>query len=261
MSPPPVRLAWAVRAGRSFHRSAHPSRGNGRGGERPCLPRRPPVTGVLAGCRSVGRSASRLGTEAANLVRERADVDRLVDAAGEAGCLEPVAVLPERRRTHRDHRILAVSSPSWSCRTTSTPCMSGSRRIQQVRHRACARPPARPPPVRSSPPARRTRLPRGRPGRACGSARCRRRRAPWSRAYPLAVPIRVVVARIDDLLVREGLRGLLESQPDLEVAAVCGDLDSLLAAVEAERPDVVVTDIRMPPGNSDEDAPGRRAAA
>ena len=45
---------------------------------------------------------------------------------------------------------------------------------------------------------------------------------------------------------------MLESQPDLEVAAVCGDLDSLLAAVEAERPDVVVTDIRMPPGNSDE---------
>jgi CheY-like chemotaxis protein len=52
--------------------------------------------------------------------------------------------------------------------------------------------------------------------------------------------------------VREGLRGLLESRPDLEVAAVCGDLDSLLAAVEAEEPDVVLTDIRMPPGNADE---------
>jgi DNA-binding NarL/FixJ family response regulator len=33
---------------------------------------------------------------------------------------------------------------------------------------------------------------------------------------------------------------------------VCGDLDSLLAAVEAERPDVVVTDVRMPPGDDDE---------
>ena len=33
---------------------------------------------------------------------------------------------------------------------------------------------------------------------------------------------------------------------------MCSDLDSLLAAVEAEHPDVVVTDIRMPPGNSDE---------
>jgi DNA-binding NarL/FixJ family response regulator len=45
---------------------------------------------------------------------------------------------------------------------------------------------------------------------------------------------------------------------DLEVAAVCDDLDSLLAAVDAERPDVVVTDIRMPPGNTDE---GIQAAA
>jgi DNA-binding NarL/FixJ family response regulator len=48
------------------------------------------------------------------------------------------------------------------------------------------------------------------------------------------------------------VRRLIESDPDLEVAAVCGDLDSLFAAVEAEQPDVVVTDIRMPPGNSDE---------
>ena len=56
----------------------------------------------------------------------------------------------------------------------------------------------------------------------------------------------------DHLIVREGVRRLLETQPDIEVAAVCGDLDSLLAAVDAERPDVVVTDIRMPPGNTDE---------
>ena len=52
--------------------------------------------------------------------------------------------------------------------------------------------------------------------------------------------------------MREGVRRLLEADPDLEVAAVCGDLDSLLAAVAAEHPDVVVTDIRMPPGNHDE---------
>jgi DNA-binding NarL/FixJ family response regulator len=71
------------------------------------------------------------------------------------------------------------------------------------------------------------------------------------------VPIRLVLAE-DHLLVREGVRGLLDAQPDLEVAAVCDDLESLFAAVEAERPDVVVTDIRMPPGDSDE---GIRAAA
>ena len=56
----------------------------------------------------------------------------------------------------------------------------------------------------------------------------------------------------DHLLVREGVRRLLETEPDIEVAAVCGDLDSLLAAVAAEHPDVVVTDIRMPPDNTDE---------
>jgi DNA-binding NarL/FixJ family response regulator len=70
------------------------------------------------------------------------------------------------------------------------------------------------------------------------------------------MPTRIVLAE-DHYLVREGVRRLLETQPDLEVVAVCGDLDSLLAAVEAKRPDVVVTDIRMPPGSADE---GIRAA-
>ena len=69
--------------------------------------------------------------------------------------------------------------------------------------------------------------------------------------------LRLVIAE-DHLLVREGLRRLLETQPDIEIAAVCEDLDSLLAAVDAERPDVVLTDIRMPPGNTDE---GIQAAA
>jgi DNA-binding NarL/FixJ family response regulator len=70
------------------------------------------------------------------------------------------------------------------------------------------------------------------------------------------MPTRLVLAE-DHYLLREGLRRLLEAQPDLEIAAVCDDLASLLDAVEAERPDVVVTDIRMPPGNLDE---GIRAA-
>jgi DNA-binding NarL/FixJ family response regulator/DNA-binding winged helix-turn-helix (wHTH) protein len=69
-------------------------------------------------------------------------------------------------------------------------------------------------------------------------------------------PTRLVLAE-DHYLLREGMRRLLETNPDLEVAAVCEDLDSLLAAVEAERPGVVVTDIRMPPSNLDE---GIRAA-
>ena len=65
------------------------------------------------------------------------------------------------------------------------------------------------------------------------------------------MPIRLVLAE-DNYLVREGVRRLLETRSDLEVAAACGDLDSLLAAVDAERPDVVLTDIRMPPGGTDE---------
>jgi DNA-binding NarL/FixJ family response regulator/DNA-binding SARP family transcriptional activator len=62
---------------------------------------------------------------------------------------------------------------------------------------------------------------------------------------------RVVLAE-DHYLLREGLSRLLETNTDLEIAALCKDFDSLRAAVEAERPDVVVTDIRMPPGNLDE---------
>jgi DNA-binding NarL/FixJ family response regulator len=65
------------------------------------------------------------------------------------------------------------------------------------------------------------------------------------------MPIRLVLAD-DDYLVREGVRRLLETRPEVEIAATCGDLPSLLDAVDAERPDVVVTDIRMPPGGMDE---------
>ena len=63
--------------------------------------------------------------------------------------------------------------------------------------------------------------------------------------------LRVVMAD-DHYLVREGVRRLLETEPDVEVVAVCSDLETLLAAVDAESPDVVVTDIRMPPDNTDE---------
>jgi len=66
-----------------------------------------------------------------------------------------------------------------------------------------------------------------------------------------ALPIRVVLAE-DDYLVREGVCAVLARQAEVEVAATCGDLGSLLAAVEAESPDVVLTDIRMPPNGRDE---------
>jgi DNA-binding NarL/FixJ family response regulator len=71
------------------------------------------------------------------------------------------------------------------------------------------------------------------------------------------VTIRVVVGE-DSLIVREGLEQLLRSSPGIEVAASCDDLDSLLAAVEEFDPQVVLTDIRMPPSKTDE---GIRVAA
>jgi DNA-binding NarL/FixJ family response regulator len=61
----------------------------------------------------------------------------------------------------------------------------------------------------------------------------------------------------DNYLVREGVGKLIDLEPDLEVVAACIDYPSLLKAVEKESPDVVVTDIRMPPTGSDE---GIRAA-
>src|SRR5438445_1595289 len=48
------------------------------------------------------------------------------------------------------------------------------------------------------------------------------------------------------------MRQFLESIPDVEVVAACTDRDSLLEAIEKESPDVVVTDIRMPPTETDE---------
>jgi len=68
--------------------------------------------------------------------------------------------------------------------------------------------------------------------------------------------LRIVLAE-DNYIVREGVEKLINSEPDLEVAAACADYDALLRAVAAERPDVVVTDIRMPPTGTDE---GIRAA-
>ncbi|MET0513529.1 MAG: response regulator transcription factor [Thermoleophilaceae bacterium] len=63
--------------------------------------------------------------------------------------------------------------------------------------------------------------------------------------------IRVVVAE-DNLLVREGVQQLLAGSPGVEVVAAYGDVDALLGAVEQDPPDVVLTDIRMPPSNTDE---------
>jgi DNA-binding NarL/FixJ family response regulator len=63
----------------------------------------------------------------------------------------------------------------------------------------------------------------------------------------------VSVALADDnLIVREGIAQLLSAEPGIELVAMCEDRDSLMCAVEERAPDVVVTDIRMPPTMTDE---------
>ena len=66
-----------------------------------------------------------------------------------------------------------------------------------------------------------------------------------------------IVLAEDSLLLREGLASILD-RAGHEVRDTVGDADTLLAVVRKEPPDVVITDVRMPPGHSDE---GLRAAA
>jgi DNA-binding NarL/FixJ family response regulator len=71
------------------------------------------------------------------------------------------------------------------------------------------------------------------------------------------VAIRVVLGE-DNFLAREAIEGVLQRTDGIELIAARSDLDGLRAAVDETLPDVVVTDIRMPPDNSDE---GIRLAA
>jgi DNA-binding NarL/FixJ family response regulator len=64
-------------------------------------------------------------------------------------------------------------------------------------------------------------------------------------------PIRVAYAD-DSFLMREALERVLERLDGIEVVAGCADGDTLLEAVDDERPDVVVTDMRMPPSGDEE---------
>ena len=83
------------------------------------------------------------------------------------------------------------------------------------------------------------------------------------RTTPLLVPssllrvtLRLVLAE-DSFLMREGISALLGLDDQLELVEGCESYDELLAAVEHHRPDIVITDIRMPPTQTDE---GIRAA-
>jgi DNA-binding NarL/FixJ family response regulator len=69
--------------------------------------------------------------------------------------------------------------------------------------------------------------------------------------------VKVALAE-DNVLLREGMSRLVAANEDFELTGVAGDLPQLLALVKEREPDVVVTDIRMPPTGTDE---GIKAAA
>src|SRR6187397_714797 len=69
------------------------------------------------------------------------------------------------------------------------------------------------------------------------------------------MPLRVVIGE-DDVLLREGIAGLLD-RAGMEVVAQVADADDFLRRARAHKPDVAVVDIQMPPGNTDD---GLRAA-
>ncbi|HEY6398209.1 MAG TPA: response regulator transcription factor [Solirubrobacteraceae bacterium] len=70
-------------------------------------------------------------------------------------------------------------------------------------------------------------------------------------------PIRVVVAE-DSYVIREFLATTLGAAPEVELVAVCSNGKELDAAITSEHPDVIITDIRMPPSGGEE---GIRVAA
>ncbi len=69
------------------------------------------------------------------------------------------------------------------------------------------------------------------------------------------MPLNIVLAE-DSTLLRDGLVGVL-TRFDHHVSAAVGDADALITAAREHEPDIVITDVRMPPGNSDD---GLRAA-
>ena len=70
--------------------------------------------------------------------------------------------------------------------------------------------------------------------------------AAWVRSYVGPMAIEVLLAD-DNLLIREGVKTLLEFSDDIEVVGVASDYDELISSAQDTAPQVVVTDIRMPP--------------
>jgi DNA-binding NarL/FixJ family response regulator len=83
----------------------------------------------------------------------------------------------------------------------------------------------------------------------------RARFSPWGHAgrhdVPMNDPVKVLVAE-DHFVTREGLRRLLDEQEDIVVVGVAGNPAEAMKLARETRPDVLITDIRMPPTNTTE---------
>ena len=191
--------------------------------------------------------------EAANRGGKRAHVDRLLEVAGEARLLEPVADVALRERAPADDG----DGGGPVVRGEATPHLRtveiGETEVEQdevgpvlacqLERIGRRRRGQRPQPVVFEHVAREPHVPLVVVDDQHERFHC---------VILLAtLAIRVVLAD-DHYLVREGIRRLLEGESAIEVVAVAEDLDSLLAAVDEHGPDVVVTDIRMPPTGVDE---------
>src|SRR5690242_11256412 len=125
---------------------------------------------------------------------------------------------------------------SSACRTASARSAASSR---SPRLQGTARPCEAPCPTRGR--ARRRRP----SGPACETS-CVNLRRPGAR-----VSLRVALGE-DSFLAREGISRALEGDDDIDIVATCADYETLRAAVGETDPDVVLTDIRMPPTHTDE---------
>ena len=88
-------------------------------------------------------------------------------------------------------------------------------------------------------------------GQVAEMTRDTERETPGREAPVARTPIRVVVGE-DDFLAREGITHILDRVDGLELVASSGELDALREAIERDLPDVVVTELRMPPAYMDE---------
>src|SRR6185369_4511082 len=77
---------------------------------------------------------------------------------------------------------------------------------------------------------------------------------PRAAAWPVMVHVETISVLLadDNFIVREGVRALLDRDPSVDVVGVAGDYDELISQAIALTPQVLVTDIRMPPTFQDE---------